>query len=365
VFCFEFNSERGSVIGQDRSKRVLSAFLQKETIPHALLFCGIDGIGKRTGAISFAMACNCLSRPSSDQSHPVTHTTPLNFFLDSQKTPDDTCSVLPCCECEPCRKIQSGNHPDIIQIKPSGSMIKISQIRALCHTLSMKPYEALLRVVIISDAHTLNPEAGNALLKMLEEPPQKTLLILITSRDSDLLPTILSRCQHIRFDPIPQKNLETLMVEKLGASLIEAKVLSIMANGSYNQAEHLFQSHWMEQRNRLIAALGLDHPFIPSQKPVAFLLGMAEYLSKNKEEWFDCLQILKSWLRDLIVSQFSPDHIVNKDRADVINQVSEQMECHHLLMLMSIIHESEKQLQINLNIRLMAETLILGLSGYK
>ena len=364
---FEFYPGSGYLSGQDRPKRVLSAFLRKGAIPHALLFCGIDGIGKLATAISFAMACNCLNRPSGDKTHFRTDTF-LNYSPDSRepfhKPSHDTNPILPCGECGPCRKIQSGNHPDIIQIKPSGSMIKIAQIRALGHTLSMKPYEALMRVAIISDAHTLNPEAGNALLKMLEEPPHKTLLILITSRDSDLLPTVLSRCQHIRFVPIPRKNIEAYLMEKLGASSTDAEVLSIMANGSYTQAQYLFESHWMEQRNRLIRALGLDHPFTTSPKPVAFLLGMAECLSKNKEEWFDCLQILKSWVRDLIISKFSPQHMVNKDMAKVIQQVSEKMECHKLLNHISIIHASEKQIQTNLNVRLMAETLILGLSGY-
>ena len=81
-------------------------------------------------------------------------------------------------------------------------MIKIDQIRELCQVLTMKPYEARVRVVIIADAHTLNPAAGNALLKMLEEPPARTVLILTAPQTGDLLPTIVSRCQHIRFKPI-------------------------------------------------------------------------------------------------------------------------------------------------------------------
>ena len=73
--------------------------------------------------------------------------------------------VTPCGECRVCRKIESGTHPDVIHIKPTGSLIRIAQIRELCHTLAMRPYEAHIRVVVISDAQTMNPEASNALLK--------------------------------------------------------------------------------------------------------------------------------------------------------------------------------------------------------
>jgi DNA polymerase III subunit delta' len=84
--------------------------------------------------------------------------------------------------CKHCRKFDSGSHPDFIRIDPEGQMTKIIQIRELRQILAMKPFEAKLRVVVISKAHTLNQEASNALLKVLEEPPYRTILILITPR---------------------------------------------------------------------------------------------------------------------------------------------------------------------------------------
>jgi DNA polymerase III subunit delta' len=89
--------------------------------------------------------------------------------------------------CKHCRKFNSGGHPDFIRIDPEGQVTKIVQIRELRQILAMKPFEAKLRVVVISKAHTLNQEASNALLKVLEEPPYRTILILITSQISDLL----------------------------------------------------------------------------------------------------------------------------------------------------------------------------------
>ena len=99
--------------------------------------------------------------------------------LDHLKTTD------PCGCCKSCRKIQTGNHPDIIQVKPFGPLIRIGQIRDLCRILAMKPYEARYRVVIISHAQAMNPAAGNALLKVLEEPPDRTILILTAMQATD------------------------------------------------------------------------------------------------------------------------------------------------------------------------------------
>jgi len=115
-------------------------------------------------------------------------------------------------------------------------MIKIAQIRSLLGTLAMRSYEAKRRVVIISDAQTMSPEASNALLKALEEPPDQTIIVLIAPQGTDLLPTIVSRCQHIRFNPIRREDLERLLVEKHGMEPMQARVPSMMANGSLSQA---------------------------------------------------------------------------------------------------------------------------------
>ena len=138
----------GSIIDQKQPIQILTTLIKKGTIPHALLFTGIEGVGKLAAAMTFAMACNCTTQ------------------LYNQKKSEDISG--PCDQCRSCKKIRSGNHPDIIHIKPSGHYIKIAQIRSLCQTLAMKPYEARLRVVIISDSQAMNPQAGNALLKFCQ-----------------------------------------------------------------------------------------------------------------------------------------------------------------------------------------------------
>lgn len=340
-----------SIIGQQRPKRILSAFLRKREIPHALLFSGIEGAGKLTTARVFAMACNCnLQMPGT-------------LLPEEDHTANRAAVKPPCGRCQSCKKVQSGHHPDVILVQPSGSMIKIAQIRSLLHTIAMKPYEAKHRIVIISDAQAMNPEAGNALLKVLEEPPDRTVLILISPEVTDLLPTIVSRCQHIRFDPISRENLKRFLVEQHGVESEKAEVLSMMASGSFSQALNLSKTDWTNRRNRLITMLGLGKPEPLSSRPLGSLLLFAERLSENKEELAESLRIMKSWIRDLVIAKYSPDKIINSDIAEEIQRVSPKVELEQLLSNISAIEAVEGEIRANRNIRLLTETLVMDLSG--
>ena len=306
-----------SILGQEQPIRLLTALLQNGTIPHALLFIGIEGVGKRTAAMVLAMACNCVATGPKHLSEEV------KIRSDGYTASDQLKTISPCGRCNSCRKIESGNHPDIILLKPSGPFIKIGQIRDLCGTLAMKPYEARLRVVIISDAQVMNPSAGNALLKMLEEPPDRTILILTALQTSDLLPTILSRCQHIRFNPVSRKNLESLLIQKHRANPDEAKIIAIMANGSVSKAVSMINSinraNWINRRIWLINEVEA----LPVRSMVS-RMAFAEKLSKNKEVLTESLEVIKFWFRDLVVCKYHPEKVINRDLKDRIQRVSEK-----------------------------------------
>jgi DNA polymerase-3 subunit delta' len=332
----------GSIIDQEQPIQILTTFIKKGTIPHALLFTGIEGVGKLAAAMTFAMACNCITQ------------------MQNEKKAQNKSG--PCDQCRSCKKINSGNHPDIIHIKPSGHFIKIAQIRSLCQTLAMKPYEARLRVVIISDAQAMNPEAGNALLKVLEEPPDHTILILITMQRSDLLPTIVSRCRHIRFSPISQKILEALLVQEKGVDPDEAIIIAAMANGSFTKAVSMSQTNWINKRNWLIKAIGLDQPESLSSKPLALILAFSERLSKNREILLDSLEIIKSWLRDLVIYKYYPEKIINKDLADKIQYASQKVTVKSLLLQTEAIQSAQKNIQSNANLRLTLDVMATRLA---
>ena len=341
-----------SIVGQQKPIRLLIAHLQNKTIPHALLFTGLEGIGKQATATAFAMACNCQYSGAEV------------FVQKAQTSPiaqDRRTSELSCGSCKSCRKIQSSNHPDIIYVKPSGLFIKIEQIRELGHTLAMKPFEARLRVVILSDAQNMTTAAGNALLKLLEEPPDRTILILLARQRSELLPTIVSRCQHIRFNPISREALETMLIEEQGTTGDDAAIVAAIANGSFSKALAMIdpknQTNWINRRNWLIQEVDA----LPS-RPIGLVLAWAAKLSKNKELLFDSLEIIKTYLRDLVIYNYDPEKLINKDMQNQVRKASQKVAVSSLLTQINYIRSAQENIQGNANLRLTVEVLALRLA---
>ena len=166
------------ILGQDQPKRIIQNALANNSVSHAYLFYGPESIGKKLTAVEFAKALNC-----------------------EVSGPKDNCG-----DCPACRKIDQGIHPDFFLLEPQKSSptgrnasIKVEEIRELQKKLAYLPYEAKTKVAIIDGAETMNPQAANTLLKTLEEPPASTILILIASNPYQLLPTLVSRCQGVKF----------------------------------------------------------------------------------------------------------------------------------------------------------------------
>ncbi len=313
----------------------LSVLLGKGAVPHALLFTGVKGVGKRTAAMSFAMACNCLQK------------------ADLQK--------IPCRVCIPCKKIQTGNHPDIHVIGAQGPFIRINQVREVCSILALKPYEAKTRVVVIEDAQAMNPEAGNALLKVLEEPPDRTVLILTSTQKSDLLPTIVSRCRHILFSPVPRKVLAGILAEDKGMDQAGAGIIAAAANGSFSRAFSIADESEARivQRDMLVNALGLGG--CDTKVSAGSLLTLSEKLSKNKEELAESLEMLTTWLRDMIVCRYSPDKLINVDAAQRIRDASGNIDEARLLSKIDAVGSIVKAIRSNANVRLALDVLMMRL----
>jgi len=332
-----------AIIDQERPIRLLTSFLTHGTIPHALLFTGIEGVGKRTAAIAFAMACNCtggLREGGPD--------------LRAQRTAAQSCG-----ECSACRKIATGHHPDVLRVAPAGLQIKIDQVRDLCQSLAMKPYEARVRVALIADAHRMNPAAGNALLKMLEEPPDRTVLILTAPQTSDLLPTIVSRCRHLRFKPIARMHLAAMLAKAYGFPAEEAALTAAMANGSVTRALAMRRSHWVQRRNWFMSELAA----LPRQ-PVTSLLALAEKLAQVKEDIPDYLELLASWVRDMAVARHDPDRIIHQDvRAEIVAAAQGVDDGFFTRATMGL-GETQRRVQSNANARLSFERLLITMAGH-
>jgi DNA polymerase-3 subunit delta' len=197
---------------------------------------------------------------------------------------------------------------------------------------------------------------------MLEEPPDRTILILIAEQTADLLPTIVSRCQHIRFNPISRNSLAALLAAQNGVDDKKALLIAGMANGSLIQAQTMHRTDWIQWRNWLIQASGLDQPSSLFSRPAGLLLAFAEKLSDNKASLFEALEIMKSWLRDLIVSQYNPDKVINADLTESIQQTSKKCSVNSLLYKIGVIQTAQRDLEANANVRLTIELMMMRMA---
>ena len=339
-------------INQERPIRILNTLLKNTTLPHAFLFTGTSGVGKLASATALSMAFNCQKQASG-----IKADYQVGAESGRRSAKSDYAALESCGNCQTCRKIKSGNHPDIIRIKPSGAFIKIAQIRELLSTLAMKPYEAKIRVVLISEAQMMNASASNALLKILEEPPDRTMLVLIATQKSDLLPTIVSRCQHIGFNPLSQNNLAALLSETNEIEPQTADSIAAMANGSYARAQAMVDHNWSIRREWLfdeISALSLQK--------MGRLLALAQKLSADKEMFSENLEIMKVWFRDLTIGKYDAGKIINQDIIDKVKMASERASTAELLSKFDALEHTQNRITANTNLRLTMENLLIQLA---
>jgi len=195
-------------IGNQRCVGMLQRGLQRGRLPHAMLFCGPEAVGKRLLALHLAAALNCRENLS-----------------------DDGCG-----RCKDCRMIREGRHPDIVTLEPDGQSIKIEQIRELIHDAGSLPFHGKCKVFILEKAHAMQAPAANALLKILEEPLPSSKLILVSHQPDALLPTIRSRCQMFRFAPLTIEEVALILKRIEACSGEEAIERARQSEGSMAQA---------------------------------------------------------------------------------------------------------------------------------
>ena len=270
-----------TILGHDHPLSILSAALQSERMAHAYLFSGPDGIGKRLCALRWAMAINCDNRRGS-----------ADLTTQPCRSGDHRCRA--------CTMGLAGTHPDLLMLEPDGQFLKIEQIRAMQSALTYTPWSGQRKIAVIDRAERLNQEAANALLKTLEEPPEASLLLLISGAPDDLLPTIRSRCQRIRFFPLEQEQLAQWLITTHHWSHEDAQLVNAVAQGSIGKALASDPAQLRQERDTIDQWLmeACLNPAGPHHGLMQLVEG-AEAFAHTAEQFERTLRWLLLWIQEI------------------------------------------------------------------
>lgn len=311
---------------QIKDWRSLHQYIEQQRVPQALLCVGHKGMGKHVIMEQFACSLLC-KQPALDG--------------------------LNCGECSSCHLLKAGTHPDLIHLQPEeeGKVIKIDQIRHILTQLSLKPQYDAYRVVIINPADQLNIAAANAFLKFLEEPTERTVLILITDKPATLPKTIISRCQKFEVAKPGKSLLEQWMLQHVQEP--ESRVLLALAQGSPLLALHYAQNNSIKLRQDCFN----DWLALAEQRSSA--IEIAERWIKWPLE--SLLFWLTSWVIDTIRCRYNApvEQLYNADLVKPLQVCSQKLELKKLYGYYDLLLQSKPRLATQLNKQLLVEELLL------
>jgi len=317
------------ILGHSKQKEILRRAIRSKRLAHAYLFEGPEGIGKQLVALALTRAVVCAEGTG-------------------------------CGSCVACRKVDHHNHPDLHLLEPDGASIKIEQIRDLQKELSYRPLEAAKKICIIDAAERMNPAAGNALLKTLEEPSGDALIILLSSHPERLLPTIRSRSQRLPFQRLAQDLIKTVLIRQPGLDATQAHILASLSEGSFKIALGKDHDLYLEQRKEIIRGIS-----VLSMDNIVPIFELAQKLADNKEQLQDILEILQIFYRDLLTYKHyaGEEQLVN---IDLIEEIRRAAQCHDqraLLHKLESLALTRRLLERHINRQLAVENLLLDLAA--
>ena len=340
------------VQGEGPAVNFLRQSLKKGKAVHAYLFAGPDGVGKGLCARILAQVLNCTRRQSE-----------------------------PCGECASCRAIERGSHPDVFTLVPRGATrgITIDQVREAERLAWLTPQMDGWKVFIFEEAETMNAAAADAFLKTLEEPPSRTMFILLSARPEKLPATVRSRCQTVRFQPWPFDLMAPFLQERAGVEKGEAWVLQCATSGrpgaALRMVEEKFSStralilrtldaaafaagkdlmeevetwlaHLEEKTRRRQAAVEKERsPHLDREGVKETEEKEAAFLAAEKRADYEAIFfLLLSWFRDLYVLKETKagDLVVNQDRLPVLERQARRFSARELLKMMAWVERSRQ-----------------------
>lgn len=322
------------MIGQEWAIDLLKIHVAGRQLRHAYLFAGPQGVGRLRLALQFAAAINC----------------------DSPPEPGSGCGT-----CRNCRQILAGQHPDlaIVAAETPGGTLKVDQVRALQRSLSLSSYQARYRIAILDNFDDANPNAANALLKTLEEPPDHVILLLTAASAEVLLPTVTSRCEILRLRPVSVNALAQALVDRMDVDDEQAALLSAVSGGRAGQAIRLHQDPELFAERQSL----LDEHQLLLNATQSERFELAESLAKDRTRFQSALTTWMSLWRDVLLQVSGAEGLTlaNPDRQIEIDGLADRFRRSEVLKVLRSLEQAYERLARYGNARLIAEVLMLDL----
>lgn len=318
------------IIGQEQIKEHLQNALTTKKISHAYIINGEKSSGKEYIAKVFAMALQCESG-----------------------------ELEPCQECHACKQALSANQPDIIRVsheKPN--TISVDDIRAqINNDVAIKPYSSPYKIYIVNEAEKMTPQAQNAILKTLEEPPEYAVILLLTSNVNALLPTILSRCVVLNMKPVADEKVRKFLMEELHVPDYKADVCVAFARGNVGKAKALASSEDFENIKDEALSLLKYIQDMELHEIVAAIKKINEY----KLEINDYFDIMAIWYRDVLLFKATKDanHLVFREELGALRKCAQRSSYEGIEIVINALDTAKRRLDANVNFDLVMELLFL------
>lgn len=318
------------VVGHKDILKYISSAVENNRVSRAYILNGERGSGKKMLANLFAMTLLC-----------------------------ETGDNEPCGKCHSCKQAESGNHPDIIRVtheKPNS--ISVDDIRTqVNNTVDIKPYQGPYKVYIIPQADMMTPQAQNAILKTIEEPPSYAVFLLLTENAETLLPTINSRCVMLKLRNIKDTLIKKYLMENLEIPDYKADMCTAFAQGNMGRAIMLANSdHFNEIREEAVQLL--KHI---SEMELNEIVAAVKNISVYKLEITDYLDIIMIWYRDVLLYKATKeiDKVVFKDQLQSIKEQARKSSYEGIELILESLEKAKARLKANVNFDLVMELLFL------
>ncbi|MBR1865297.1 MAG: DNA polymerase III subunit delta [Lachnospiraceae bacterium] len=320
----------GDIIGHEDIVRHFKSSMELGKVSHAYILNGEKGSGKRTLATVVAKMLQCESGQ-----------------------PD------PCGTCKSCLQVESGNQPDIIWVQhEKPNVVSVDEIRTqILNDIDLKPYSSKYKIYIVPDAQLMNPQAQNALLKTLEEPPEYAVLMLLTNNIDTFLPTVLSRCIVLNFKPVEPLSMMEYLTGQMGLDQAKARFCTDFAQGNLGKAVRLAISpdynEIKEDSIRLLRRI--------QDMEMDEIIEAVRNLGKYKLDISDYIDIMTMWFRDILMVKISnsPNKIIFKDEFSVMKKQGSRISYEGIENVLQAMDKLKVRLEANVNFEIAMELMLL------